>query len=344
MFSGGVIMADQGRFGSILSRWGLRSVLVSLLLSWPTSGMQVRSVWPTVRQPGGSNNAVQGGQDVRLLEPGKPITRELSRGHSHSYQIVLAADQYLLVVVEQRGIDVGVQLLGPDGRQVMEFDSEIKDYGQEQVSQVAEVSGSYRLNLQAKQEVAPAGRYEIRLVELRDATERDRALQEGRRLRAEGVRLNRAAKYDEALPLMERALEIREKTLGPEDPLVAEALNSLAHLHRAKGEHVKAEPLYQRSLAIRETALGAGHPDVATSLNNLGAHYWTRADYAKAEALHQRALAIREKVLGAEHPDVAASLNNLANVYLVTGEYAKAEPLYQRALAIRETLGAEHPD
>ena len=86
------------------------------------------------------------------------------------------------------------------------------------------MSGSYRLNLRANQERAQAGRYEIRLVELRSATERDRALQEGRQLHAEGVRLNRAAKYDEALPLIERALEIREKTLAPEDPLVADAL------------------------------------------------------------------------------------------------------------------------
>ena len=88
--------------------------------------------------------------DVRLLEPGRPIERELAGGQSHSYQLTLAADQYLLVVVEQRGIDVVVQLLGPDDKQIMEFDSEIRDYGQEPVSQVAEVSGSYRLNLRAK--------------------------------------------------------------------------------------------------------------------------------------------------------------------------------------------------
>ena len=113
---------------------------------------------------------------MRLLEPGKPIERELAGGQSHSYQITLAADQYLLAVVEQRGIDVVVQLLGPDDKPIMEFDSEIRDDGPEPVSQVAEVSGSYRLNLQAKHQKAPAGRYEIRVVELRAATERDRAL------------------------------------------------------------------------------------------------------------------------------------------------------------------------
>ena len=283
--------------------------------------------------------------DARLLEPGRPVERELAGGQSHSYQLTLAADQYLLVVVEQRGIDVVVQLLGPDDKQIMEFDSEIRDYGQEPVPQVAEVSGSYRLNLRAKLEMAQAGRYEIRLVELRSATGRDRALQEGRQLLAEGVRLNRAAKYAEALPLMERVLEIREKTLAPEDPLVAEALQDLATIYRNKEDYARAEPLFRRALAIREKVLGEEHPDAAASLNSLAGLYRERGDYDKAEPLFRRALAAREKVLGAGHPDVAASLDGLARLYRQKGDYGNAEPLYRRALAIREKAqGPEHPD
>jgi CHAT domain-containing protein/Tfp pilus assembly protein PilF len=337
-------MADEGRFGAILSRWSLRGVLfVSVLLSWATSRTQARFISPAVTAL--SNRAAQGSPDVRPLEQGRPIERELAGGQSHSYQLTLAADQYLLVVVEQRGIDVLVQLLGPDDRQIIEFDSEIRDYGQEPVSQVAEVSGSYRLNLRAKLAVAQAGRYEIRLVELRAATGRDRALQEGRQLLAEGVRLNRAAKYAEALPLLERVLEIREKTLAPEDPLVADALQALANVHRNKEDYAKAEPLFRRALAIREKVLGEEHPDTAASLNGLAGLYRERSDYDKAESLFRRALAIREKVLGEGHPDVAASLDGLARLYREKGDFGNAEPLYQRALAIREKAqGPEHPD
>jgi CHAT domain-containing protein/Tfp pilus assembly protein PilF len=336
-------MVDQGRFRSMLFRWGLRVLFVGVLLSSPMSRTQARFISPSLAS--GSSNAAQLGPDVRLLEPGKPIERELAGGQSHSYQLPLTADQYLLVVIDQRGINVVVQLLGPDDKPIMEFDSEIRDYGAQPVSQVADVSGTYRLNLRAKQAKTTAGRYEIRVVELRAATERDRALQEGRQLHAEGVRLDRAAKYDEALPVMERALAIREKTLGPEDPLVAEALNSLANLHIAKGDYVKAESLVQRALAIREKVLFAEHPDIAVSLTSAAVLYWRTGDYAKAEPLNQRVLAIREKVLGPEHASVAAPLNNLANLYWTKGDYAKAEPLYQRALAIWEkALGLEHPN
>jgi CHAT domain-containing protein/Tfp pilus assembly protein PilF len=328
-------LADGCRFGPISFGLSLRAVLLACVsMSWPMSATQTHFIWPSVTSR--LSNSAQGEPDVRLLEPGKPIERELAGGQSHSYRLALTADQYVLVAVEQRGISVVVQLLGPDSKQIMEFDSDGKDGGQQLVSQVAEASGSYRLNVRANQEGAKAGRYEIRVVELRGATERDRVLQEARQLHAEGVRLSRAAKYDEALPLLERALGFREKTLGPGDPLVGQALNSAGNLYWRKGDYAKAEPLYRRALEITQKEQGAEHPDVATALNSLANLYHSKGDYLRAESLYQRALSIREKAQGPEHPDIAAPLNNLANLYREKGDYDKAEPLLQRALVIRE--------
>ena len=217
----------------------------------------------------GASTAAQAAQDARPLKQGIPATSELAGGQSHSYRITLDAGQYLNVVVEQRGIDVVVALFGPDGKQIAEFDAEFRQQGQERVSQVAEAPGSYRLNVQAKQKEASAGSYEIRVTELRAATEKDRALQEARKLIVEMIRLYRAGKYGEARPLAERALEIREKSLGPEHIEVAAALNNIAAIYSAQGDYAQAEPLYQRVLTIREKALGPEHPDVARSLNNL---------------------------------------------------------------------------
>ena len=170
-------------------------------------------------------------------------------------------------------------------------------------------------------------------------------LAEAERLNDEVVRLCDAGKYDEAIPIAERALAIRQKVLGPSHPDVADSLNNLAFLYDTKGDYAKAEPLYQRALVIDERALGPDHPNVATDVNNLAALYYSNGEYAKAEPLFQRALAIRQKVLGPNHPDVAQSLNNLALLYEKKGDDAKAESLYQRSLAIREKeLGPNHPD
>ena len=152
-------------------------------------------------------------------------------------------------------------------------------------------------------------------------------------------------KYQEAIPIAERAVELSKRVRGPEEPETVEALNNLGLLFQKIGDYAKAEPLYQEALRIRQKVLGPEHPDTVTSLDNLADLYRDMDEYAKAEPLYQEALRIRQKVLGTEHPDTATSLNNLAELYEDMGEYAKAEPLLQEALRIRQkVLGPEHPD
>jgi CHAT domain-containing protein/tetratricopeptide (TPR) repeat protein len=281
--------------------------------------------------------------DVRPLEPGQPIRRELAGGQQHTYHIGLSAGQFVRVIVEQQGIDVVIQLSGPGGEQLEEFDAESRTQGQESVWQVAEVAGTYRLTVRPQRKETPAGAYEIRVEELRAATENDYALQEARNLYDRSVKLLEVAKYDEALPLVARALEIRERILGPDNRDVAAIINGQALLYWRKGDFVKAEPLFQRALAIWEKALGPDRPEVAVALNNLANLYRDKGDYAKTEPLFARALAIREKALGPDHPAVATTLQSLAIMRDDRGEYAKAEPLFQRALAIWEkALGPNH--
>jgi CHAT domain-containing protein/Tfp pilus assembly protein PilF len=297
----------------------------------------------STQEPLNVGSLTGGENDVRALEQGKPHRREMASGRRHTYRIRLAADQFLKAVIEQDGIDVVVSLSGPDGKEIMEFDSESRLRGQEVISQVAEEEGGYQLVVEAKLKRAPAGAYEIRIEELRAATESDRALQVARKLYDDSLKLQRAGKYEEARPLAERALSIREKALGPEHTDVADSLHSLAELLKEMGEYAKAEPLYQRALDIRERTLGPEHPKVAVSLSRLAVLYREMGEYAKAEPLYQRALMILERALGPEHISVGVVLNSLANFYWNLGDYAKAEPVYQRALTICErALGPEH--
>ncbi|HKQ78967.1 MAG TPA: CHAT domain-containing tetratricopeptide repeat protein [Blastocatellia bacterium] len=285
----------------------------------------------------------QADQDARPLVVGQPVERELIGGQNHSYKITLEAGQYLNAVVEQRGIDVVVTLLGPDGKQLIEVDSPNGKLGPEPVSWIVEAVGDYRLAVRSLEKNA-AGRYEVKIIELRAATEQDLPLVEARKFFNEAVILRGKRKYAEAIFLAERAAEIWEKALGPEHPEFSVMLENLVALYNNKGDYAKAAPLFQRLLAIREKDLGPEHPDLVNSIITLGQIYYFKGDYAKTEPLLQRALAIREKALGSEHPDLADFLNNLANLYRDMIKDAKAESLYQRALAIQEkNLGPEHP-
>jgi CHAT domain-containing protein/Tfp pilus assembly protein PilF len=169
-------------------------------------------------------------------------------------------------------------------------------------------------------------------------------LNEADALNKKGMELYRAGKYEEAIPLAQRVLAIREKALGPDHLKVAASLNNLAEVYREQRRYTDAEPLIKRALAIREKALAPGHPDIANSLNNLAETYKSQGRYADAEPLFKRLVAIDEKTLGPDHPKFAASLFNLAQLYHEQSRYADAEPLFKRSLAIEEkALGPEHP-
>ena len=156
--------------------------------------------------------------------------------------------------------------------------------------------------------------------------------------------LSKLGKYGEAELLLRRALQIREKQLGPEHPDVASSLNNLAGLLQAQGKYSESEPLYRRALGIDEKALGSDHPNVATSLNNLAVLLQVQGKYSESEPLYRRALAILEKQLGPDHPTFAKSLNNLAVLLQAQSKYSESEPLYRRALEIyKKQLDPEHP-
>jgi CHAT domain-containing protein/Flp pilus assembly protein TadD len=157
--------------------------------------------------------------------------------------------------------------------------------------------------------------------------------------------LFKQGRYQEAIPLAEKAVELARRVRGAEHSGTVASLNNLASLYWTIGEYTKAEPLLQEALRIRQKVLGPEHSYTAESLNNLAVLYQDMGEYAKAEPLFQEALQILQKVLGKDHPDTASSLDNLAALYKAIGEYAKAEPLFQEALQIRQkVLGFEHLD
>ena len=161
-----------------------------------------------------------------------------------------------------------------------------------------------------------------------------------------GYLYTRAA-YQEAEPLMRRALAIDEHSYGPEHPKVAIRLNNLAGLLKATNRLSEAESLMRRALAIDEQSYGPEHPDVARDLNNLAALLQATNRLSEAEPLMARVVTIFENSYGKEHPNVATALNNLALLLQATNRLSEAEPLSWRMVSIfvgfGKATGHEHP-
>ena len=152
------------------------------------------------------------------------------------------------------------------------------------------------------------------------------------------VRPSLKVRPEEKRQMAERALAIRERTLGPLHPDVATSLISLGVQRTLEADPAAAKPLLERALAIREAAFGPGHPLVAAALHSLAGLSIFMLDDERAKVLIERAQQIREAFYGADHPDTIRTLMNLAIVYQETGDYGAARQRYERALELAEKM------
>jgi tetratricopeptide (TPR) repeat protein len=160
-----------------------------------------------------------------------------------------------------------------------------------------------------------------------------------------GVQVATKADYASAAVLLEQALAMRRKVLGPGHPQVAVTLVELGRVRSDQGDVDRAEPLFREALAIRRRALGDGDSETATSVSALALLLRQKGDLQSAEALFRENLERTMKARGADHPNTGTSYSNLALVIGERGDPATAEALFRKALAInRKALGNDHPD
>ncbi len=148
------------------------------------------------------------------------------------------------------------------------------------------------------------------------------------------VKLSREQKFDEALPLAKRALEIREKLLPRTDPRVATSLSYLADLYRVKRDNGNARNVLQRLLQIQEERSGPTDDSLARTHERLALIHLSEGDVGKAEESYKRALGVKEKVLGPDDVQVADTLVGLGAVYRACNDFKFGAPVFKQALTI----------
>jgi serine/threonine protein kinase len=154
-------------------------------------------------------------------------------------------------------------------------------------------------------------------------------------------------RYDEAEPLLERALALRRRVFGPESLEAAESLEHLASFQGERSRLESAESHLRKALAIRRRR-GEGDLATARTLNQLGSLLAQKGvspeSAPEIEALHQEALGITRRVEGPEGPAVAETLIHLAGLSFEQGKYVESERLFREGLAVeRKALGDRAP-
>ncbi len=265
--------------------------------------------------------------------------KEIKGGETHFYALRLGANQTARVVVEHKGVDVALAAFKPGGAKFIESDSRAGFTGSDSILVTAADAGDYRVAVAPSDPDADAGRYVIRLAEVRPTS-------------AEDFQVNEAAA--KILRLAEEAELLRGRGTREERRRAAEAYAQIVELSRVKqdkvwaivglveggdvlrqlGELQAAVELTERGLALSREVGNREHE--GSALNNLGVEYKELGDYEKGILYLTQALDIQRET--DDRRGEAIVLNNLGGCYLLSGDLTKAEELYLQSIALRRQV------
>lgn len=151
-----------------------------------------------------------------------------------------------------------------------------------------------------------------------------------------GLACDCQGKHADAVPIFQRSERAAAASLGPDHPLVGQAVTNQARALIAIRDYTAAEPLCERALALFESKEGEGM-NAAVALNGLGMVRNSQQRYRDAIPLLERALRIFEKERGPNFEDCGTVLGHLAIAFAHTGDDRRANDAVLRAQAILES-------
>jgi CHAT domain-containing protein/tetratricopeptide (TPR) repeat protein len=276
---------------------------------------------------------------ARELLPSAPIERELQGGEIHVYKINLAAGDYLRLFISPLNTNVESQLFAPGASSGIEAYMVPTGGSQRFISLIAEVSGDYRLEIRAKENGAKPVPYQVKIEDLRPASEQDRIRVAAERAESQGrVQINNAhsdpaeirrqgiAKYEEALVLW-RKYSDRKGELR--------MLGLLGHQYRYIGEIQTALEYNKQAIEIART-IGDRYQE-ANLLLGFGETYRILGEYQKAlDSMNQARQLF--KSLSKKYGE-AVAVSNIGLTLIDLGERENALPYFEEALPTLSSFG-----
>lgn len=160
-----------------------------------------------------------------------------------------------------------------------------------------------------------------------------------------GVLYNSRGQFDKAEPLFERAVNIKQKALGPFNVEVFDSAARLCQFYIKRKKYEKADPICQKitqfgEMQIRELT------NMDNSFKHLQNYYSHHKEQEKARALVLQAEQITHSKAIDSSLELAVLLDQVADSYMTrrTGQdKPESEKLYKQSLALRErSLSGNH--
>ena len=306
-------------------------ILFSVFLTFLTPASMGRWVSPSDAESrgGGPRERIAGVQDIRPLQLGKTIQREIGGGKSHFYQLAVRADEYVLVKLRQLGADFMLILYGPDQKVIVRVDISDATEPLEPLSLIAEVSGMCLLEVRSLERgSAPCG-YEVELREQRPATVEDRSRATAERAYMIGMHLRRQVDQESQRRSLEEFAKAGRAWHAAGFPYSeAEAFLLMGEAYFNLSDYPRAMETYNQAMPILQRIGNRGGE--AWALSNIGRVHTSLGETQMALECHLKALELYRSA--DDSRGIAIASTHLGATYDLLGEKQTALDYLEKAL------------
>jgi TonB family protein len=144
-------------------------------------------------------------------------------------------------------------------------------------------------------------------------------------------------KYQEALPLAERLVQLTEEQYGENARELVNPLTNLGTVHHRLGNHTSAETSYERGVGILEASAANTDRQLLLPLQGLGETYNALGQHEDARLVLKRAVDLSRNLDGLFNLDQLKYVEPLIESYIALAQFPDAEKEHQYAFRVAET-------
>lgn len=262
---------------------------------------------------------------------GESRSGDLAGGQSDAFSISVEQGKMLRFSIDKGDLALLTILYDPAGNKLLEHVSQ--DFEVVEISFPIDVAGTYRVELQSREQTAVPRRYEIRMSDLKNVTALDRKDSEARQAvaRAEVLRANwteasfrqAIAEYDKAVSIWTSISDLASASQATLK--AAEVYSLLSEYTEALKRYQNVEKLAAGDWLLRARALS----QMARLQSALGNNYLAQQQLTKALDLFEQHGANQNAIAANIYGEV---LSNLAEVSYAKGNLLKSSQQYESAL------------
>jgi len=259
----------------------------------------------------------------------EPLEGELAGGERHGYELRLEEGEFFHVRLDQNGVDLVLELHGPNGAEPLEIDSPTGEDGLEELFAIAETKGRHRVEVWPADDDAERGSYVLELVARRAPAPEDLRRIEADRLHREAHRLRVGEDFEKSRSRYGEAIALWETLDRPGDQ--AESLWGLAQALKALEETETALEALEKALKLSQDARDRALE--AKVHQSIGRFAVELEDRPKALEHLEKAVELFEDT--SRDRGLAGTLGVLGAIYEALGRIEDADIAYRRALGFQ---------